>query len=86
MRFIVVLVVTALLLGLSAAKSADESQDKPATPAEQYQALLKEFNEAARVAHLEAKSDDERNEAISGGRNVFCWKAFLTSAIPVTMD
>jgi len=65
MRFIVVLVVTALLLGLSAAKSADESQDKPATPAEQYQALLKEFNEAARVAHLEAKSDDERNEAIA---------------------
>jgi len=78
--------ILVLVLTLSAAAAQDKGGDKSDTPAEQYQALLKEFNEAARVAYLEAKSDDERNEAISGGRNVFCWKAFLTSAIPVTMD
>jgi hypothetical protein len=54
-----------LVLALSVAAAQDKGADKSATPAEQYQALLKEFNEAARVAYLEAKSDDERNEAIA---------------------
>jgi len=75
-----------LVLALSVAAAQDKDGDKTDTPAEQYQALLKEFNEAARVAYLEAKSDDERNEAISGVRNVSCRKAFLALAIPATMD
>ena len=54
-----------LVLTLSVAAAQDKGGDKSDTPAEQYQALLKEFNEAARVAYLEAKSDDERNEAIA---------------------
>ncbi len=54
-----------LVLTLSVAAAQDKVGDKSATPAEQYQALLKEFNEAARVAYLEGKSDDERSEAIA---------------------
>jgi len=54
-----------LVLTLSVAAAPDKDEDRSNTPAEQYQALLKEFNEAARVAYLEAKSDDERNEAIA---------------------
>ena len=42
-----------LLLGLSTAGSAEESQDKQSAPAEQYQALLKEFSEAVRVSYLQ---------------------------------
>ena len=54
-----------LVLTLSVAAAQDKGGGKSDTPAEQYQALLKDFNEAARVAYLEAKSDDERNEAIA---------------------
>jgi len=54
-----------LVLTLSVAAAQDKGGDKSDTPAEQYQALHKEFNEAARVAYLEAKSDDERNEAFA---------------------
>ena len=54
-----------LMLTVSVAAAQEKGADKSNTPAEQYQALLKEFNEAARVAYLEGKSDDERNEAIA---------------------
>src|SRR2546428_3180279 len=51
-----------LVLGLSVA-AAGEGQDKPATPAEQYKALLKEYHDA-RADLAKAKSDEERKKAI----------------------
>jgi len=47
-----------LLLGLSVAAA----EDKPATPAEQYKAIVKEFNEAAHSLH-KATTDEERKKA-----------------------
>jgi hypothetical protein len=52
------------LLGLSVVVSLAECQDKPATPAEQYQAMLKQFSEAARVSYLQS-DPDEREKAIT---------------------
>jgi len=51
-----------LVLGLSVA-AAEEGQDNPATPAEQYKALLKEYHDA-RADLAKAKSDEERTKAI----------------------
>jgi hypothetical protein len=51
------------LLGLLAASGAAEYQDKPATPKEQYQTLLKQFGEAAR-SYLQS-DPDEREKAIT---------------------
>ena len=50
------------LVGLSVA----QAEDKPATPAEQFKALAKEFNTAARGL-WEAKTDDERAQAAARG-------------------
>src|SRR5262245_5013352 len=55
--------ILVVLLGLLAAAGAAKFQDKPATPAEQYQALLKQFGEAARVSYLQSDAD-EREKAI----------------------
>ena len=52
-----------LVLGLSVA-AEDRGRDKPATPTEQYQALLKEFYEATRI-HFTATTDEERNKAVT---------------------
>jgi AhpC/TSA family len=49
--------VLVLVLGLSAATAEDQGQDKPATPAEQYQALLKAYQAASSGGAL---SDAER--------------------------
>jgi len=52
-----------LILLLGAAVSAgDEGQDKPPTPAEQYEALAKEFQEAANAFYLKATTNEERVE------------------------
>ena len=51
-----------LLLGLSLAAAGNERDDKPATPAEQYQALLKEFQQAARGLYT-ATSDEDRKQS-----------------------
>jgi hypothetical protein len=53
--------ILVLLFGLSVA-AGDERRDKPATPAEQYKAILKEFNEAAHSLH-KATTDEERKKA-----------------------
>jgi hypothetical protein len=53
-----------LALGLSVAAARDEGKDKPATPAEQYQAFVKEFYEASRV-HFNATTDEERNKSVA---------------------
>ena len=53
--------ILSLLIVLSAA-AGGECQDKPATPAEQYQALAKEFQEAANAFYLKATTDEERIE------------------------
>jgi hypothetical protein len=49
--------VLVLVLGLSVAAAGGERQDKPAMPAEQYKALLKEYQEASSGGAL---SDEER--------------------------
>jgi hypothetical protein len=49
------------LLGVSAA-AGGEGRDRPATPAEQYQALAKEFQEAVNAFYLKATADEERVE------------------------
>ncbi len=54
--------ILVLVLGLSLA-AGQEAQDKPATPAEQYKALVKEYHDA-RADIAKAKTDEERKKAI----------------------
>src|SRR5262245_50594688 len=54
--------ILVLLLGLSVA-AAGEGQDRPATPTEQYQALLKEYQEVTGLL-AKAKTDPERKKII----------------------
>ncbi|MBI1916194.1 MAG: redoxin domain-containing protein [Planctomycetes bacterium] len=56
--------ILVLLLGLSVAAAGDERGDKPATPTEQYQALLKEFYDATHV-HFTATTEEERKKAVA---------------------
>jgi hypothetical protein len=51
-----------LVLGTSLALASEDRPDKPATPAEQYQALLKELKNAPE-ALAKAKSDEDRKTA-----------------------
>jgi hypothetical protein len=53
--------ILVLVLGLSAATAGGAGQDKPAPPEEQYQALLKEYQEASSGG---APSDEERMKLI----------------------
>jgi hypothetical protein len=53
------------VLGLSLA-AGQEAQGKPVTPAEQYQALLKEFQAASQDLFSRAKTDEERNKVLGG--------------------
>jgi hypothetical protein len=53
-----------LLLGLSATEIRDESQGQLATPAEQYQSLVKEFFGATH-AFLNATTDEERKKVVA---------------------
>jgi hypothetical protein len=58
--------VLALLLAVPALADQDQRKDEPATPAEQYRALLKEYQdaqEAFQKAYQEAKTDAERETA-----------------------
>ena len=60
MRFTAILAFSVLLLTLR-----DSERDKPATPAQQYQALVKEYDQARQEyakASREAKTDEERNQ------------------------
>src|SRR5262245_6471395 len=52
-----------LLLGVSVAAAGDERRDKGATPAKQYEALAKDFQEAARELYLKAMTDEARIES-----------------------
>src|SRR5215831_18092661 len=56
--------ILVLVLGLPGA-AANSGQDKPATPAEQYQKLAKEFSDAGNAYYLKATTDNERNEALA---------------------
>src|SRR5262245_4255480 len=49
-----------LVLSLSAAAAEDKGREKPATPAEQYQAIIKEYQLAGSV---KTRSDEERRQA-----------------------
>jgi hypothetical protein len=54
-----------LLLVLSAVAAQDKSKDKPATPAEEYQALVREFSQAQQAffkAYSEAPTDDAKQQ------------------------
>src|SRR5262249_54951435 len=51
-----------LVLGISMAKAQEERGDRPATPAEQYQALLKESRDAPDELS-KARTDEERRRA-----------------------
>lgn len=56
-----------LLLALPAARADDKPGDKPATPQEQYKALLKEHQDAMQAFNQEyskAKTDEERTKVI----------------------
>jgi hypothetical protein len=58
----------ALLLVLPALGYQEKSKDKPATPEQQYQALLKEQNDAMnayRKAYQEAKTQEEKNKVFA---------------------
>jgi hypothetical protein len=58
--------VLVLLLAVPALADQDQPKDKPATPAEQYKALLKEYQDAEQAfqkAYQEAKTDAERQKA-----------------------
>src|SRR5262249_19172349 len=54
--------ILVLVLGLSLA-AGQEAQEKPATPAEQYKALLKEYHDA-RADIAKAKTDEQRKKAL----------------------
>src|SRR5262245_6059016 len=56
----------ALALLLSTAGAAhDKGQNKPATPANQHKALVKEFYEQTHVVSFKAKTDEERKTAVA---------------------
>ncbi len=56
--------IVILLLGASVG-AGDERRDKAATPAEQYAALAKEFQEAGNAFYLKATNDEERIEPMA---------------------
>lgn len=55
--------ILALLLGLTPAALAEDRQPPPPTPAEQYQAIAKDFN-AEGFALRQAKTDEEREQIV----------------------
>src|SRR5262245_47248108 len=56
--------ILVLVLGMSVALAGDERQDKAATPAEQYQALLEERRKVPEDLS-KAKTDEERKKALA---------------------
>ena len=56
--------ILVLVLGLSV-MAGEEGRDKPATPAEQYGALDREFREAAHEYFVEATTDADRGEPLA---------------------
>jgi len=56
--------ILVLVLSLSLVAAVDGSRQKSATPAEQYKAHLKEFQDAAHL-HFKATTDDERQKAVA---------------------
>jgi hypothetical protein len=60
--------ILVLALALSVAAAEDDGKNKPATPAEQYKALLKEYQDATEVfskAYAAAKTDEERQKVLA---------------------
>src|SRR5262245_37735732 len=56
--------ILALVL-LGTARADDKGQDKPATPADQYKALVKEFYELTHVFSFTARTEEERKQAVA---------------------
>jgi hypothetical protein len=56
--------ILVLVLGLSVA-AGREDQDRPATPAKQYEALAKAFSEAANAFYVKATTDEDRVEPLA---------------------
>lgn len=61
----IVVGILVVLSGLPVAAAQDDGQEKPATPAEQYQALAKEFQDAAHIFYLKAQAGEEREKALA---------------------
>src|SRR5262245_52724257 len=59
--------ILVIALSFSVTAAAGQAQDKPATPAEQYQALLKQYQQAAGGG---AKSDEQRKKLIEKVRKL----------------
>jgi hypothetical protein len=59
----IVELILVLVIGLSLA-AGQEAQDKPATPGEQYKALLKEYQAASQDLFSRLKTDEERNKVL----------------------
>ena len=53
-----------LVLGLSMAAPQD-AKDKPATPSDQFNTLVKDFYEMTHLFTFKAKTDDEKNQAVA---------------------
>src|SRR5712692_8126583 len=53
-----------LVFGLSVAAAQDPGKGEPAKPAEQYKALLKEYQAASQDLYSRAKTDEERNKLL----------------------
>jgi hypothetical protein len=65
MKSLAVRCLVAGTLTLVLGPAAVAGQVKPPTPAEQYQALLKEFYGAAHLFSFKARNDEEKNEAVA---------------------
>jgi hypothetical protein len=69
-----------LVLVLGATAAEDESQDRqPATPEQQYQALLKQYNDAFQEyarAYREAKTPEEQQQVV---QEKYPWLIFDTT-------
>jgi hypothetical protein len=50
---------------MSVARAQDGRQDRPTTPAAQYQALAREFQDAAHAHYLKATASEDRGEALA---------------------
>ena len=80
--------ILVLLLGLSVAADGDERQDKPATPAQQYEALLKEHQDVPE-ALAKATTDDDRKQVLKRLQTLplrFLELAEKNSQDPVALD
>src|SRR5262249_3822338 len=74
-----VLTLPAVLLAAASLVAQDEGQDKPATPAEQYKALAKEFHEAANRFYSRSRQFSDASQ--KRRRRRFCEASLNCTAV-----